>query len=157
MITALPQVSRSRVSRFMLHALLAGTASTIAILLGVVPSVEQSTGLTFSSAAYAQSISDQELERYARSVLEIEPLRQAAYDQIKQINGSVPDIRCHEPDSLSGLPSSIRGIAETYCERATTIAAQNQLGIVRFNQITVAQQNDANLRSRIQQVLLQLQ
>ncbi|MFM7424995.1 MAG: DUF4168 domain-containing protein [Elainella sp.] len=142
----------------LLQLLAAGTLSGLGILAGAVPSLGLD-GVKFERAAYAQAVSDQEIQSYARSVLAIEPVRVAAYNQIKQMSGSndVPVVACHRPSSLSNLPDSIRDIAVEYCNQAIAIVESNNLTITRFNQITVAHQSDASLSDRIQQAINRIQ
>lgn len=143
---------------------MAGTLATASLLFGFVPTVEISTEtvipeLSFSYAAQAQAVTDEEITNYARSVLEIEPIRRSAYEQIRQITGSsnVPSIQCNEPRRLNSLPRNIRQIAVNYCNQARAIAHDNGLSDERFNAITIAHQEDADLSNRIQQAILQLQ
>jgi Domain of unknown function (DUF4168) len=149
-----------RGAHLLLQALAVGTLSTVGLLLGVVPSLHPSSfDLTFDSKVYAQSVSDQEVQSYAQSVLAIEPIRLMAYDKIKQMTGSddVPVVACHRPSSLSDLPENIRDVAIDYCNQAIAIVERNNLTITRFNQITVAHQSDRDLSNRIQQAINQLQ
>jgi hypothetical protein len=149
------------------RSLLAGTLAAAGLLFGVVPTVEFTSefmseatiSLNFSAAAYAQAVTEDEITNYARSVLAIEPIRQSAYEQIKQITGSsnVPTIACHRPRSLNDLSGEVRQIAVNYCNRAIEIVERNNLTITRFNAITIAHQEDAELSSRIQQAILRLQ
>jgi Domain of unknown function (DUF4168) len=112
-----------------------------------------------SEAAIAQSISTDELQNYARSLLAIEPIRQSAYSEIKRILGSdqVPRIDCHRPDSLNTLSSNIRQIAIDYCADARRIAQQNDLSPDQFNAITRALQSNPDLVPRIEQEMIRLQ
>jgi hypothetical protein len=142
-------------------------------LLGVVPNLQlASLQVRFDNAVYAQSpttdpstpatpttVSEQEVQSYARSVLAIEPIRLAAYNKIKQMMGSndVPVVACHRPSSLSNLPDSIRDIAVDYCNQAIAIVERNNLTITRFNQITIAHEDNPDLSSRIQQAINQIQ
>jgi hypothetical protein len=150
-----------KVSRFLSRSLVVGAGAVAGLCLGLVPNVqmpsaEQPLAVSFESAAYAQSISDQEVASYARSVLAIEPLRQAAYDDIKDISGSVPRIECHRPSSLNDLPDNVRQIAANYCNQAISIVESNSLTISRFNSIRVAQDGDSSLLNRIQQAIMNL-
>jgi hypothetical protein len=139
----------------------AGAAASLC--LGLVPSFDStmnqaglSLNVSFEQSAYAQSISDQDVANYARSVLAIEPLRQSAYEDIKRISGSVPRIECHRPSSLNDLPDNVRQIASNYCNQAISIVESNSLTITRFNSIRVAQDADSSLLNRIQQAILEL-
>lgn len=134
--------------------------ATAGILSGLVPALHpQQPRLVWASAAFAQSISNEEVQNYARSLLTIEPIRQSAYNEIKRILGSddVPPIACHRPNSLNNLSENIRGIAVNYCNRAIEIVEQNDLTIGRFNAITVDLQGDPDLADRIQQEMIRLQ
>jgi Domain of unknown function (DUF4168) len=151
------------VKRWLSRSVMVGVGAVVSLGLGLVPSIQpsvQAVGqplmVSFGSAAYAQSISDQEVANYARSVLAIEPLRQSAYDQIKGISGSVPRIECHRPSSLNDLPDNVRQIAVNYCNQAISIVESNSLTISRFNAIRVAQDSDSSLLNRIQQSIMEL-
>lgn len=149
-----------RLQRWLLRAVSVSALTTVGLLLGVVPSLQPvSFDLSFDAAAYAQTVSPEEVQSYARSVLAIEPIRMTAYNKIKQITGSdeVPAVACHRPSSLSNLPENIRDIAIDYCNQAIAIVESNDLTITRFNQITVAHQSDSALSNRIQQVINRIQ
>jgi Domain of unknown function (DUF4168) len=142
------------------RSLMVGVGAAASLCLGLVPSFQSSAemplGVSFGSAAYAQSISNTDVQQYARSVLAIEPLRQAAYEQIKSISGNVPSIECHRPSSLNALPDNVRQIAANYCNQAIAIVEGNNLTISRFNEIRVAQDADSALLNRIQQAIVDL-
>lgn len=110
-------------------------------------------------AAIAQSVSAADLQNYARSLLEIEPIRQSAYSEIKRILGTdqVPRIDCHRPGSLNSLSANIRQIAIDYCEDARRIAQENDLSPEQFNAITRALQSNPSLVPRIEQEMIRLQ
>jgi hypothetical protein len=143
--------------------LLVGILSIMGLLSGVVPTLHSplsgSSLLSFSHAALAQSISDEDVENYARSLLAIEPIRQSAFAEIQRIlgNSEVPAIACHRPNSLNNLNADIRQVAISYCNRAIQIVERNNLTISRFNAITTRLQNDPNLMPRIQEELIRLQ
>jgi hypothetical protein len=150
-----------------MQVLIVSTLSTVGLLLGVVPSFKPAPDsstfhFTLSHTAYAQAgqaVSNEEVQSYARSVLAIEPIRVKAYKEIQQMTGSddVPVVACHRPSSLSDLPENIRDVAIDYCNQAIAIVERNNLTITRFNQITIAHQNNRGLSDRIQQVINQLQ
>lgn len=157
MNTVLRSLSQGSMQRLLLQALIVGLISTVGSVLEVNPRSE--SWVSVGRAVYAQDVSASEVQSYARSVLAIEPIRQAAYNKIKQITGSqdVPVVACHRPSSLSNLPENIRDIAIDYCNQAIAIVEQNDLTITRFNQITVAHQSNQGLSSRIQQAINQIQ
>lgn len=142
------------------RVLVVGTLTAVGLLSGFAPDLSgRSPILVFSSAAYAQDVSNEEVTNYARAVLKMEPVRQEAYDEIKKIIGSsnVPAIVCHKPESLSALPANAQGIAKNYCDRSKEIVESNGLSITRFNAITVNLQNDSNLKNRIHDELIRVQ
>jgi Domain of unknown function (DUF4168) len=151
--------------RILSKIMFVGVASGTAVLAGLVPTLQptvshSSATLVFNNAAYAQSppaITSAEIQNYVRSVLQIEPMRQTAYDEIKQILGQVPSIECHRPESLANLDRRIQRIATDYCSRSIQIVESNNLTITRFNTITVIRQRDVNIGSQIQDFLLRLQ
>jgi Domain of unknown function (DUF4168) len=154
------QMSHFRFNTLLGRSLMVGVGAAASLCLGLVPSFQGSAemplGVSFGSAAYAQSISNTDVQQYARSVLAIEPLRQAAYEQIKSISGNVPSIECHRPSSLNALPDNVRQIAANYCNQAIAIVEGNNLTISRFNEIRVAQDADSSLLNRIQQAIMEL-
>lgn len=162
---SLPQFD---LQRRLAQALVVSTLSTVGLLLGIVPSFKPAPAgflfhLSLSDTAYAQTesqaVSNDEVQSYARSVLAIEPIRVKAYKDIQQMSGSedVPVVACHRPSSLSELPENIRDVAIDYCNQAIAIVERNNLTITRFNQITIAHQNNRGLSDRIQQVINQMQ
>ncbi|WP_416674312.1 DUF4168 domain-containing protein [Egbenema bharatensis] len=155
---------RSNPPAILTRSLLVGGLATAGLLMSLVPTVNVSAEmgvpqLSFSRAAYAQAVTDEEVTNYARSVLEMEPIRRSAFERIRQITGSsnIPEIKCDQPRRLNDLPSDIRQIAINYCDQARNIAQRNNLTIRRFNAITIAHQEDPDLSNRIQQAILQLQ
>jgi Domain of unknown function (DUF4168) len=159
-------------SQWLSRSLWIGTLSTAGLLLGWVPGIQFSSGhlaaglaqppgieLSFNSAASAQTaISEDEIQSYAKTVLEMEPYRISAYDKIKQITGAeVPPILCHRASSLNNLDPSIRDIAISFCNQAVSIAESHNLSITRFNEITIAQQSDGSLADRIRQAIRDMQ
>ncbi|NJL39234.1 MAG: DUF4168 domain-containing protein [Leptolyngbyaceae cyanobacterium RM2_2_4] len=157
---------RVRLKPRLVRPLVIGLLSTVSLISGLVPSLQvnslnRTATVVVSNSAYAQAnaVSNQEVQNYARSVLAIEPIRQAAYNQIKEITGDrdVPAIACHQPASLNNLSRNIREIAVNYCNQSIAIVEQNDLTIGRFNVITTTQQSDPDLQRRIQEELIRLQ
>ena len=143
----------------MLSRLVIGVA-TVGVVSGFAPDLSgRSSNFVFSSPAYAQAVSDNELTKYARAVLVMEPVRQTAFNEIKKMirSGDIPPIVCHKPKSLNALPNNARKIAVNYCKRSKEIVESNGLTINRFNAITVNLQNDSNLKRRIHNELLRIQ
>ncbi|MGF1497922.1 MAG: DUF4168 domain-containing protein [Elainellaceae cyanobacterium] len=118
--------------------------------------------VTLGSAVQAQdvpAVTNNEVENYAQSILDVEILRLNAYDRIKTLMGTsdVPPIACHIENSLSGLRRDVRDIVVEFCTQSIEVVLNNSLTIARFNTITSLQQNDTELASRIQEELLRLQ
>lgn len=161
MMTALHPMVRlnAQTRRLLVRSLLVSALSATGLAWGWAPQWQSAAGLSFDSAAYAQSgVSESEIQNYARSVLQIEPYRLAAYDDIKRATGTeVPPILCHRPSSLSSLDPSIRQTAIDYCNQAIAIVERNSLTITRFNEITVAHQSNPGLASQIQGAMAAIQ
>jgi len=139
-----------------------GALAAIGLLSGLTPEYSRdSQSFVFSSAAYAQEVSAEEITRYARAVLAMEPLRQQAYSEIKLIigSGNIPDIVCGRPASITALPAGAQTIARNYCNQSSAIVAnffpRGKTG--RFNEITNLMQRNQGLHAQIQSELRRLQ
>lgn len=140
-------------------------ASAVPVRL-VVPVLGQ---VSWGSAALAQgiSVSPDEIMSYARSVLEMEGPRTAAFSEIRTLlAGSNVDInsinlRCTAVNNLNQLPrnlrSSVRTILLDYCNEASQIVQANGLRNERFDAITAAYPQDPTLAEQIRTALMQLQ
>lgn len=141
--------SFSGVKRVLLQTAMVGTLSIAGVVAGL------------DGAANAQSTPDPaKIRGYAASVLAIEPLRREAFQEIQQILGSgaaMPNIACHQPNSLNGLRREVRQVAVEYCNQSIQVVEQNGLSITEFNSITAAQRSNRNLAERIRQELRRLQ
>ena len=133
---------------------------------GLTPSISLKSAaiLNFNSAASAQqsapSLSAAEITNYARSLLDIEPLRQEYYNQIKQgltRTQEMPAIICSDQDSVNDLPRNIRESAINYCKESIRIVETNGLTISRFNQITNLLTENTRILEQITTELLRLQ
>ncbi len=156
MISNWPRISLHRI---LWRSLIVSTLSSMGLLSGVFPGLSgYYPELVFNASAMAQTVSNEEVTNYARSVLAAESLRQKAYGEIKLMNaGNVPEIVCTE-NSLNKLTSSqVRSIAVNFCNTYKQIIESNQLTISRFNDITENQIKDTELKQRIQNELLRLQ
>ena len=151
---------RARTGKPLAASLVVGAFATVGLLSGLAPDLSgRFPLLVVSSAAYAQDLRELEVTKYAHAVLKMEPVRQTAFDEIKKMIGSedIPPIVCHKSESLDALPDNARQIAVNYCKQSQEIVESNGLSIARFNAITVDMQNDANLKTRIQNELLRIQ
>ncbi len=154
-------------SKWLSRSLPAAILSTMSCFTGLIPSISLKGAaiLDFNSAASAQqsaqpSLSDAEITNYARSLLDIEPLRQQYYNQIKQrLTGgqAMPQIICSDLNSVNRLPGEIRQSAIAYCQASIKIVEKNGLTIQQFNNITNLLTQDTRILERITAELLRLQ
>lgn len=101
--------------------------------------------------ASAEGISAPELKKYAKALIEIEPLRIAALETIsRKVEGNLPNLMCHQPDSMSSLPNDARKVFVGYCNQSKSIAQGYGLGMNRFNEITNLVLTNPQLQSRLQ-------
>ena len=152
--------SRANLNRILCQCLSVGTLTTLSLLLGLAPNLSGSSPtLVFSSTAHADSVNvdDGEVYRFAKAVLAMEPLRLAAYNEIKKISGTPPSNACSQPESIQTLSTNVRDIAVNYCTQSKKIVESNGLDVVRFNQIMAAAQSDEELQKRIQNAMIALQ
>lgn len=152
--------SPAHLNRILYHCLSIGTLTTLNLLLGLAPNLSASSPtLIFSSEARADSLSinDGEVYKFAKAVLAMEPLRLAAYNEIKRITGTPPSIACSQPESIQTLPPNVRDIAVNYCNQSKKIVESNGLEVGRFNQITAAAQSDGELQKRVENAMITLQ
>ncbi len=141
-----------------LRALVVGGVTILGLLYGLVPELSGHSITLIFSMAYAQDVRDEEVTDYAQAVLDMEPVRQKAYNEIKQIIGKDPPaIVCDKPESLSALTGDARKIARSYCEESEAIVQKDSLTIGRFNTITKEVQSDPSLKKRVQDELVRLQ
>lgn len=104
--------------------------------------------------------SSEDIENYARAILAIEPIRQAAYEEIQKMtnNERIPDITCTKSESLAALSKNIQGIAVNYCQRSKKFIDETEgLTMDKFNAITSSVQSNPELQQRIQNELVRLQ
>ncbi|MGK7926817.1 MAG: DUF4168 domain-containing protein [Spirulina sp.] len=128
--------------------------------LGVVPNLTRPAPHLFATVARAQNVTDEEIQSYASAVLNMEPIRQEAYNDIKKLvtPDDPPNIICNAGATFSGLPGNARQIAVNYCNTSRQIVQDSGLSIERFNQITSQiQGGDVDLERRIQSAMRQLQ
>jgi len=117
--------------------------------------------------AQDNEISSDEISSYAASVLEMDPYRTQAYDQIKNLlsgidyDMSAVDMTCAGTANLNQIPRNVRGevrsIIVNYCNQASRIVERNGLSVRRFNVITAAYPQDPGLAEQIRTALIQIQ
>jgi Domain of unknown function (DUF4168) len=100
--------------------------------------------------AARSEISNSDMRKYALAIIEINPLRLEALQEIEKVSGSTPRLACHQPGNIDSLPASARRIFVNYCARASEIAAKHGLTMANFNRITTIVANDADERARLQ-------
>lgn len=114
--------------------------------------------LSYSPVIKAQEVSEEQLNLYAKAVMEIESERQQAYEEIETILGeSPPEIVCNQPRSYNRLPEAASRVAIAYCETSEEIVTSNGLSVREFNQITQKIQENEELERFVQQVIMDLQ
>lgn len=153
MLNSLVSAPRNSLNRFISHASLVGTLSTISLLFGWVPGLSKDLStLVFDTAGSAQS-ADQ-IAKYAKAVLTIEPVRKSAFDKVKQImGGKVSGEVCRQGNS----PGAVKAICSSFFTRSAEIINDSGLSIGDFNRITRQVQTDQGLKTRIQQELVRQQ
>ena len=142
--------SRPYLNQFLCQSLLVGALAAIGLLSGLTPGLSKdSHTLVFSSSAYAQAVSDDELSRYVRASMKIERLRLSVYDEIKKINGgNVPEI---SSCSSQGLPGNIAPIWQRFCAQSERVIQGEGFSNSRYNAITKKRQEDPDLEIRVRE------
>jgi hypothetical protein len=104
-------------------------------------------------------VKDTEVTSYAESVLQMEPKRQKAFEEIKQLIGDkeIPKIVCNDPKSIDTLPGKAKNVAVSYCNSSQEIVTTHNLTIDRFNQITLEIQKNNDLKRKVYNTLIRLQ
>ena len=114
----------------------------------------------FNSQAIAQTfnVNDTELTNYVKAVLEMEPVRQQAFEEIKKIIGSkdIPQVICNDPTSVNALPGKAKDIAVNYCNQSQQIV-KKFIPVERFNKITLEKQKNTTLQEQLYKASLNLQ
>lgn len=158
-----------------------GALSTISALSGLTLTRIQFVPTMTLSAAHAQvrnegitsDASNDEISRYALSVLQIDGPRNEAYTEIKNIlieadlSGDRSDVALscgsnrNISRNLARLPRNVRPdvrlIIVNFCNEAREIVENNGLTVRRFNHITGAHREDPRLADRIREEMLTLQ
>ncbi|MEL6813508.1 MAG: DUF4168 domain-containing protein [Cyanobacteria bacterium J06598_3] len=119
---------------------------------------------TLVPAAQAQALTDTDVANYARAVVDIEEIRLSAYEAASDIltsAGSETDIletplscdaarMVNMPDIPRVDRLDLLTVLVEFCNSAAQLADDNGLTQKRFNSITAAHQEDADLAERIQ-------
>ena len=136
-----------------------GILATIGIVGSFVPEIDhEEHRISFAHYAYAQSYTQQEIINYSRAGFQIELLRQQTYHNIKTIiNQKPPNISCNQPGTLQNLTPNIRGLVNNYCNNTMRIIRDNNLTVIRFNQLKQYYDQGGDFHHQVQQMLLEVQ
>ncbi len=155
--------------RSLLVSSLLASATLMASTVPVTIPVPGMTSVRWGVSASAQDInvSPEEIMGYARSVLEMEGPRTAAYNEIQallsgtNVNINSISLRCNTTNSLNQLPRNLRNDVRTivvnYCNQASQIVQANGLRNERFDAITAAYPQNSTLAEQIRAALMQIQ
>lgn len=137
----------------------------LAIALGAFCSVQLSAAMLRSPAQAQEAplTTDTDVANYANTVVAIEPLREAAYEEASDVLAAANSEVSLVDNPLSCLTSEVEDMPEvaeedqvalqrilvSYCNTAAEIADENALTPQRFNSITANHQEDTELAQRI--------
>ncbi len=143
---SLPLVRQSQTRRWLWASLGLG------ILLAAPGAIAQAQQATTSSGTTT-------VTQYADAILAIEPVRQAAANEMKAVMGDrpLPVVICSQADTVKSLSKEAREIAVSFCNQTKGIIEGTGLSIAQFNQITQSHAIDPALKQRIQEELAKLQ
>lgn len=149
---------RSLYSQPLLPQLLTGAMIVVLCLLGEFSITTAYTGWLPRQAAWAQTTDSNGLvRRYAKAVLEIEPLRLRYFKQAQQLMpGKIPPNVCYG-NYQTNIPQQLESVCDRYLRESKTIIQKHHLTLEQFNAITVRARNDSAYSELIQQELLRQQ
>ena len=139
-----------------MRSLLVSSLAIAGTLSGLAPKFsQQSHTFSFTTVAFAQSVANEEIDKFAVAVLQIETLRQ----QVAQELGSsaIAGVACNNPKSLSSLSAAARAKVETFCDDVKTIITSNGLTVPRYNEIRKLYDQDASIKQKIDRAVKRLQ
>ncbi|XWK88251.1 MAG: DUF4168 domain-containing protein [Phormidium sp.] len=133
------------------RSLLVTFLASIGVLCGLVPNLSfRSPHLIFSSSAFAESISDDEVRRYVQAAYTIERKRLEIVKEFARRNLPVPDTTC-------AAGGNVTAELKDFCEFSRQTIEANQLTVGRFQQIRNAIPLNPTLKQRIDAELRRLQ
>ena len=117
--------------------------------------------------AYAQALTDEDINSYARAIAAIEPARVTAYSEASDILTTADsDLSLLEAplsctsNRLSDMPDisrsarvELRTVLVTFCNEASRLAEENDLTPQRFNAITESHREDPEIAARIRSAI----
>ena len=144
--------------------LMTGSLAILGLVNGFVPQLAPNSlqlDLSYTAAAQqnisARNIGQEQIEKFAEVLIDIEPLRQQALDDIKQImkkkGENPPDILCHKPETYTSLPADASRIAQKYCNDSRSLVNKSGLTASEFNSIATAVRNDRKLKAKVQNAM----
>jgi len=152
MTKANSQISLSCLNQILSQSLLVAFLSTIGLVTGLTPDLSiHSPHLLFNSSALAESISDDEVRRFAQAAYTIERKRLSLVQGMARQNRQVPNIPC------AALEDNSPGEVRNFCEFSRQTIEANQLTVGRFQQIRSAMQSDPSVRQKVDAELRRLQ
>ncbi|MCT7980787.1 DUF4168 domain-containing protein [Laspinema olomoucense] len=132
--------------------------SALGILTGSVPHLSlDSANWIGTYSASAQSITPEEMDNYARSILAIEQQRSQASQEVQTILNYVPAIDCRNADAVNQLDREVKAIVVNYCESSKNLVTSNGLTIQRFNEITEIVKTNPQSEQQLRAALTRLQ
>jgi len=145
----------SSINRSLTHLMAASTIAVLSILIGLTP--RSFSSRNYFLFAYAQNISESQINKYAQALLNIELERQKAFHTIKSILGKNPsNIVCNQPATFSALAPAAQKVAVGYCGNSKKYVENSGLTIAQFNEITQQVRTNQVLQKNIGQAMLKL-
>jgi Domain of unknown function (DUF4168) len=109
------------------------------------------------AAIDASALASEKIAAYAESILEIEPIRAAAYENMKiESEGKPPQVACNRQETVSRLRGNIKKIAVQYCTDSKKVVEENQLTVQEFNALTQQVQESPEVNKQVQSELIRL-
>lgn len=132
-----------------------GVSLGLSVLLVAPMTIAQAQQATTASGSTGSTT----MTQYADAILAIEPVRQAAANEMKAVMGDrpLPVVICSQADTVKSLSKEAREIAVSFCNQTKGIIEGTGLSIAQFNQITQSHAIDPALKQRIQEELAKLQ
>lgn len=162
------ELASPKLNKLYFRILSSSVLALIGLTAGLIPEislrspedVNQISRLTisWSTSAYGQQYSPEEMENYAKAGYEVELLRREVYQEIKNLMGaSLPNIVCDQQSTIDSLKPEVQEIANRYCSQSQQIVQQNNLSVNRFNELKTYYENHDTFYHQVQEVLLKLQ
>ncbi len=129
--------------------------SSLVVFFGILHGCSLAPNFSPTPPPPPSNFTDEEVTNYAQTVLKIEDQRKIAYEEIEAIiDDQPPEIACDQPESIKQLPNNAQQIAVQFCNQSKAIAQDSGLSSNQFNAITKNAQNDATLKTRIQNAMI---